>query len=107
MKKPLQKITHPDILVTRIQDATEAALAPVLSDPFIDGIILPDVVLHTVSSPNIVNHKLGRKLQGWVIVRKSGSGDVWDTQVNNQSPEKTLYLHTNAETSVTVTLRVF
>lgn len=78
-------------------------LNPVIELPLNKGIILSNVVLTTGS--NTVNHKLGRKLQGWVITRIRSNATVYDTQDLNNTPQLNLLL--TASGNVTVDLLVF
>lgn len=79
-------------------------LDPVIAQPLNSGLILENVPLKT--GPNVINHKLGRKLQGWSIVRMIGSFvQVYDTQDSNQMPSLTLNL--NSSGTGTVNLLVF
>lgn len=55
---------------------------------------------------NTINHGLGRKLQGWSIVRMRGVfSQVYDKQDQNQNQALTLVLNSSA--AVTVDLIVF
>lgn len=86
-----------------LQQTWSAALDPVVDNTFTGGHILQNVVL--VSGANSINHKLGRKLQGWVMVRVRASATFYDTQDSNQTPELTLSL--NSSGAVTVDIYVF
>lgn len=54
---------------------------------------------------NTIQHKLDRKLQGWVFVRKGAAAEVYDTQDTNTTPDRTLVLVSDA--AVTVNIYVF
>lgn len=86
-----------------MQNAWATQLNPLLANPLAQGQLLKSVSL--VSGSNSINHKLGRKLQGWIIVRLRASATVYDTQDANQSPAVTLQL--TASAPVTVDLWVF
>lgn len=87
----------------QMQNTWAQQLNPIIANPIISGNILQNVVLAVGS--NVINHKLGKKLQGWYIVRKRGSADIYDTQDSNQMPQLTLTLTSDAV--VTVDLAVF
>ena len=70
------------------------AIDPVLSSSIVAGSLLTGVSL--VSGATVVNHKLGRKLQGWIIVGISAAATVHDNQASNQTPDKTLILVSSA-----------
>lgn len=86
-----------------LQTTWASQLNPLLAAPFSSGILLEGIVLS--SGANVVNHKLGRKLKGWVVTRLRASATIYDTQDTNQRPELTLNL--TASAAVTVDIFVF
>lgn len=78
-------------------------LNPIVANPANNSILLKNIQLAV--GTNVINHKLGRNLQGWSIVRKRASADLYDTQDTNQMPNLTLTLVSDA--IVTVDLMVF
>jgi hypothetical protein len=80
-----------------------AILNPVVGSPIVNGLLLKDVTLAT--GPNAVNHRLGRKLQGWIIIGINGVAEIYDNQASNQMPSLTLSLTSDAD--VIVSLWVF
>lgn len=87
----------------RAETEWASQIDPVLNNPSNAAIILPNVSL-TVGN-NTINHKLGRKLQGYRVVRQRGPASIYDAQDQNQRPNLTLVLVTSA--SVVVDLEVF
>lgn len=85
------------------QDRWAAQIDPVLALPQNSSLILKNVALTT--GANTINHKLGRKLQGWSIIRIRSAATIYDTQDSNQSPDLTLTL--NASANVNVDIEVF
>lgn len=85
------------------QTKWSSVLNPVLSIPLNDGQILPSVSL--VAGTNVINHRLGRKLTGWIITRLRAAATVSDTQDSNPNPQQTLYL--TSSINVVVDLFVF
>lgn len=79
------------------------AIEPVLALPLNQGLLLQNVVL--ASGANVINHKLGRKLIGWIPTRVRASATFYDTQDANQMPELTLNITSSA--AVTIDLMVF
>lgn len=87
-----------------MQNAWATQLNPVIANPLNNVNILKSVSL--ASGNNVVNHLLGRKLQGWFIVRmRSVAAAIYDTQDSNSSPSLTLQL--NASAAVVVDIGVF
>jgi hypothetical protein len=65
-------------------------LNPVLANPQVLVSTIQNVAL--VTGTNTVNHKLGKKLQGWYLTRVRSSVMVYDQQDSNQIPQLTLVL---------------
>ena len=85
------------------QDRWAAQLDPMLASPPNNSLILKNIKL--ASGTNVINHLLGRKLQGWGLVRIRASATVYDNQDANQTPDLTLILISSA--AVTVDIEVF
>lgn len=86
-----------------MQNSWAAILNPIINNPANQSVILKNVVL--VTGDNTINHLLGRKLQGWKVIRQRASATLYDKQDANQMPALTLVL--NASANVTVDLEVF
>lgn len=78
-------------------------LNPLLSLPLTQGLVLSGVVLAV--GYNSINHTLGRKLQGWFMVRQRSAASFYDDQDNEKNPSLILKLH--SDSIVTVDLFVF
>lgn len=89
--------------LNQMQNKWAAIIDPVTTNPANNSLILHNISL--VTGTNVVNHKLGRKLQGWKVVRQKAAASLYDTQDSNQMPELTLQLVSSA--NVTVSLEVF
>lgn len=86
-----------------LQTTWASMLDPVLKNPITQGVLLQSVVL--ASGTNVINHRLGRKLVGWVPIRLRASATIYDTQDTNQHPDLTLQL--TASAAATVDIYVF
>jgi hypothetical protein len=82
------------------QNKWASQLNPVLANPLVNGRLLTNIPL--VTGTNVIDHKLGRKLQGWFIVGINGIAEVYDNQAANQTPALTLVLISNAAVSCNV-----
>ncbi len=80
-----------------------ASLNPVIANPLVNGQIIPNVAL--ISGRNVINHKLQRKLQGYLVILNSASATFYDGQATNQMPDLILILYASGAT--TVSLYVF
>lgn len=102
--RAFKKIPTNNKEVDKLQSNIEQFVTPIISSQIIDGILLKDIILQG-STTNEVSHKLGRKLLGWIIIRKRANSTIWDEQDTNKSPSKNLLL--NCSNTVTVDIWVF
>ena len=103
MSLPILHSDHPEM--TMMQTRWSQILSPLLNLPLVKGSVLQSVALSSSASPNVINHKLGRNLQGWFLVRNRANAVVWDSQDSNSTPNLTLNLLCSAD--VTVDIYVF
>jgi hypothetical protein len=96
----LPSFNTPDVTLSLVQSKWAAILDPVIDLPINHGITLKNVKL--VTGNNKVNHRLDRKLQGWIIVRKRQAADIYDQQDTNQQPTLTLALNSSADCVVDI-----
>lgn len=102
--KSLKKIRIDNRETDQLQENINQFGNQFLNKNIIDGLPLTNVVL-TAGSVNEINHKLGRKIQGWIITRKKANSVIWDTQDSNTRSDRTLLLNVSA--NVTVDLWIF
>lgn len=101
MNLPIQQTDDQNLML--MQNRWASIINPVLSQPINSGILLNQLVLS--SGDNVINHKLGRKLQGWVVVGNDSTVTFYDNQASNQQPQLTLIL--NSSGSCLINLLVF
>jgi hypothetical protein len=89
--------------VVKLQEYVGRCISAIISSQVLDGTLLQNVSLK--SGLNEVAHKLGRKPQGWIIVRKRANANIWDEQDSNSKSKLTLRLQASA--AVKVDLWVF
>lgn len=89
--------------MTLMQTSWATEINPVLKLPINSGQILKSVSL--VVGTNSINHLLGRKLQGWFLVRQRALAEIYDAQDSNLTQAITLALVSDAV--VTVDIFVF
>lgn len=80
-----------------LQNRWAQIIDPVIALPQNSSVLLQNIIL---SSSSVINHSLGRNLQGWQIVRQRGNADIYDTQDVNSIPDKTLQLVSSSGISV-------
>lgn len=99
----LPKFNTEDTTLSLLQTSWSEQLNPLIRNAANKSSILQQVQLSV--GDNIVNHKLGRKLQGWSLIRKRGAAEVYDKQDTNRMQDLTLVLNSTA--SVIVDIEVF
>ena len=82
----------------------EETFRPITTSTIIDGRLISDIDLASGTVSKIA-HKLGRKLQGWVIVGKGAAQYVYDN--NSGQSDLDEYIHLTAGGTVTVNVWVF
>jgi hypothetical protein len=78
-------------------------LNPLLANPLSNASLLSNISLQ--SGKNVINHKLGQPLQGYIVVLNSANATFYDNQSVNPAPQTTLIIIASAPT--TVSLLVF
>lgn len=81
-----------------MQSKWSSIINVLLRNPALQSQVLNDVSL--INGTNTINHGLGRKLQGWKIVRQRAAASIYDQQDTNSMPDLTLILVSNAVVSV-------
>lgn len=84
-----QKLT-----LEQLQTKWATELNPLIANPLNKGNILENISL--VTGVNVINHGLGRKLQGWYTTRIRSAATFYDQQDTNQMPELTLVIIASA-----------
>lgn len=104
MIEPFRKVRTTNNEVRQLQDATAAVFRTMSDREILDGQLLRDISLVALAVTRL-DHKLGRDLIGWSVVRKSATCDIWDGQADNISPGRSLLI--TASQDVTISLWVF
>lgn len=91
----LPQFQNDDMAFQQMQNKWASQLNPVLANLLVNGRLVRNQVL--VTGANVVNHGLGRNLQGWFVTRLRGSyAQLFDTQDANSMPALTLNLNSSA-----------
>ncbi len=93
-----QVIQSADQDLMTVQQNLTRTLNPIFNTNTLGGNILPNISL--ISGSNTINHKLGRDLSGWQIIRQRTAASIFDTQDTNKTPSLTLTLTSSADCSV-------
>jgi hypothetical protein len=102
--KALKTIGASTTELTKMQSNVSSFIEQFADAQILDGVLIRNIELVS-GSVNKVKHKLGRKLIGWIVVRKNANSNVWDSQSTNELQTKTINLECSA--NVTVDLWVF
>lgn len=98
MALPLQKT---DILpLSLLQTQWKSQLDPVLANPTASLSILSNVNL--INGVNVINHLLGQKQQGWILVDQQGAASIY-----RSAPFNNLTLTLTSNAAVTISIGVF
>ena len=98
MSLPIFQTDNKDI--SMLQTRWAQMLNQLLRQPQAKGLILQGVEL--ISGATVVNHRLGRKLQGWQIVDQDAAAAIY-----RSAPKNDLTLTLTSDAPVTVDLLVF
>jgi hypothetical protein len=79
----------------QMESVWASQIEPVIGRAQNNSNILQNVAL--AAGTNVINHKLGRKLQGWKPTRLRSSAIVYDQQDSNPTPQLTLILVSSAD----------
>lgn len=77
-----------------------ASLNPLLRNPVNNVSIISNITL--VTGSNVINHLLGKTLQGWFLVDQQGVASIY-----RDAPFNSTTLSLNSSASVTVSIGVF
>jgi hypothetical protein len=99
----LRSVQTDDKNLNMVQSNIADVLYPIIKNPLTSGILLTNISL--AAGDNIISHKLGRSLIGWIPVRVRASATIYDKQDSNGSASTTLKL--NASAAVVVDLFLF
>lgn len=101
--RDLRKFQSKSEEVDRLYQNVSAFAAQFRDKAILDGVVLKNVAL--VSGDTTVNHGLGRKWQGWILIDKQGAADIYATSTKQTNRARSLVL--TASAAVTASLYVF
>lgn len=88
-----------DTTLMLMQNKWASELNPVLNSPLSQGNILKDITLAV--GTNVINHKLGKKMQGWYVIDKNANANIY-----RSAPLNNLTLTLTSDAIVTIALAV-
>jgi len=96
-----RKIFTEDPLQQRLQDSIAQSFAQFEKLPQLDSVIVTNVAL-SGAVDNAVEHKLGREIIGWQIIRQNANAVVYESATVNTAPSSFVILRTSATCTVTI-----
>jgi hypothetical protein len=88
--------------LAQLQSKWPSQLNPVLANLLINGQLLTDQAL--INGTTVVNHMMGRQLNGWFLVAPQGAATVYQAA---QQPNPTLTLTLVSDAAITTGIWVF
>jgi hypothetical protein len=88
----------------RVQGNIDDAISPVIASAVVGGNLITGISM-TAATDKVINHGLGRALQGWTLVGVSADTRVFDKQATNSNPKSTLILQ--SVNTATISIWVF
>lgn len=79
MALPLFNVGNPTLQLWQTQ--WKSQLDPVIAKPIVDGLLIENITLK--NGTNVINHRLGRKMQGWIIVDINAGAAIYRSQPLN------------------------
>lgn len=90
--------------VSQLSDQIEQTLDTIVSREILDGHLITGVSVSPTGVTQVA-HGLGRRVSGWVVVKKDADANVWDQESLNTLPEK--YLRLTSDANANISLWVF
>lgn len=94
-----RKIFTDDPLQQRLQDSIAQSFQQFEKLPQLDSVVVSNITLAS-GIDNQVEHKLGRPILGWQIIRKDANADVWESSTVNTAPSSFVILKASANVTV-------
>lgn len=102
--KAYKKIRSDRQDLNQVQDRISDVFDDISSAEIINGVLLKSVSLVT-GQENLVQHKLGRKFRGYLVIAKSDNSVIWDNNSTVNMPSK--YVDLRCSANVVVDLWIF
>lgn len=99
-----------DPTLARFAETISEVIRTISNKEILDGQIIPDVFLIAdTGTVNKVTHKLGRPVNGYLVIKNNSQSDVWDQESTNLEKNEFLYLlaYEASKGFTTVSLWVF
>jgi len=88
------QIWSPNEEVTRLQSHIKTTLNPLLELPISDGVLIKNLSIAT--SDTIVEHKLAREYEGFIITRLKSNSVIYESDTANTFKDRKIILKASA-----------
>ncbi len=88
------QIWSPNEEVTRLQTHIRTTLNPLLELPISDGLLHTYLSIET--SDTVIDHKLGRQYEGFIITRLKSNSVIFESSSTNDTPDRIIILKASA-----------
>lgn len=99
--KAYGRVNVKDYELSRVQDAIENVITPILELPILDGVLLEGISL-IAGQDNNIEHKLGRAFRLWSVMRLGANSVVYEGTQSLQNK----FINLRCSTNCTITLWV-
>jgi hypothetical protein len=94
-----RRVRSKDNDLRQVQDAVGFVFLDIASKEILDGQLIKNIFINGFLS---IDHKLGRELQGYVVVMQDANVVVWDSQATNTIPASKLVLNSSGPTTISI-----
>lgn len=98
MLKGFKVLDTGDTTLNKVQRNISNVVDPIVKINILDGVLVQNISLDS-SKDNVIDPKLGREVQGWIVTRKRSAADIYDKQ-DTSSSTKTLTLSTSSNVEI-------
>lgn len=97
---PFRRTFPTEVSARNIEQSVANTLDPIVAIPWMSGVLLEGVSL--TSGANTIEHKLGREIRGWFVVRIQAATATYPVETASDSANLSLTIGANATVSLWV-----
>lgn len=101
MIRSFRKIRSETEDLVQVQENIEQTFSSLLRVPQLNGVLLRDISLQSGQN-NRIEHKLGRSVIGYTVIRKDAPATIYDTKSSKVSDQNILLLNTDLNTTIDI-----
>lgn len=93
-----KKIGTNNVELQKVQENVGEALQPIIKSAILNGAQLDNISL--ASGNNTIEHRLGKKLSGWIVVKKDSGALIYE--VESDFPSRILVLNSSSQCNISL-----